>query len=131
MDYNGLSKRNHPNEKDPYQVKVYDLIKENAYVKPYVLKNDDVSIIIQSNNLLSFKEKMQYWTPTRTKSTQLYPKGTELTVSKDKTFRNAPTTSSTKNQTFKKGQTYTIFENSIEYNNPANLSNGYKVQVSG
>ncbi|MFJ7684271.1 transglycosylase SLT domain-containing protein [Peribacillus butanolivorans] len=131
MAYNGLSKRNHPAEKDPYQVKVYDLIKENAYVKPYVLKKDDVSIIIQPNNLLSFKEKMQYWTPTSTKSTQLYPKGTKLTLIKDTTFRNMPTTSSTKKQIFKKGQTYTIFENSIEDNNPANLSNWYKVQVSG
>lgn len=131
MAYNGLSKRNHPAEKAPYQTKVYQVINEQAFVNPYIFTKNDVDIKINDNGILSFQNKLSYQTPKQTLSTQLYKKGASFTLKKDTLFRNQPSTTSSKKQTFKKGTKFTITESSIEDNNASNLFNWYKIQVSG
>ncbi|MFJ7745073.1 transglycosylase SLT domain-containing protein [Peribacillus sp. NPDC097295] len=131
MAYNGLSERNHPAAKAPYQAKVYQLISGQAFVNPYVFNKNDVKIEIKDNSILSFQNKMSYQTPKQTQSTQLYKKGTSLTLNKDTSFRNEPSTTSSKKQIFKKGTNFKIVESSIEDNNAANLFNWYKIQASG
>ena len=130
MAYNGLSERNHPAAKAPYQTKVYHLINQQAFVNPYVFTKDDVDIKV-NDSILNFQNKLSYQTPKQTKSTQLHKKGTSFTLKKDTLFRNEPSTTSSKKQTFKKKTTFKIVESSIEDNNAANLFNWYKVQVSG
>lgn len=131
MAYNGLSERNHPAAKAPYQAKVYQLISGQAYVTPYVFNKNDVDIKINDNGILSFNVEDILSTPKQTRSTQLYKKGTSLTLNKDTTFRNEPSTTSSQKQTLKKGTNFKIVENSIEDNNAANLFNWYKIQVTG
>ncbi|MFJ7832563.1 transglycosylase SLT domain-containing protein [Peribacillus sp. NPDC097284] len=130
MAYNGLSERNHPAAKAPYQAKVYHLINQQAFVNPYIFTKDDVDIKV-SDSILNFQNKLSYQTPKQTKSTQLHKKGASFTLKKDTLFRNEPSTTSSKKQTFKKGTTFKIVESSIEDNNAANLFNWYKIQVSG
>ena len=130
MAYNGLSKRNHPAAEAPYQVKVYQLMKDQALVNPFMLTKNDVDIKI-NDGILSFQDKMSYNTPKQTRSTQLYKKGESFELQKDTTFRNEPSTISSKKQTFKKGTKYKILESSIEDNNAANLFNWYKIQATG
>ena len=131
MAYNGLSKVNHPAAKAPYQAKVYQVMNGQAFVDPYVFTKNDVDIKINDNSILSFQNKMSYQTPKQTPSTQLYKKGTSLTLKKDTLFRNEPSTTSSKKQTFKKGTKFKIVESSIEDNNAANLFNWYKIQAPG
>ncbi|MGE7778625.1 transglycosylase SLT domain-containing protein [Peribacillus sp. NPDC097264] len=130
MAYNGLSERNHPAANAPYQAKVYHLINQQAFVNPYVFTKDDVDIKV-NDNILNFQNKLSYQTPKQIQSAQLYKKGASFTLKKDTLFRNEPSTTSSKKQTFKKGTTFKIVESSIEDNNAANLFNWYKVQVSG
>lgn len=133
MAYNGLSYRNNPLvSASPYQVKVYTYMNDRALVSPYVLKKEELKISKdEETGLLSFKEKMNYTTETKTISTQSYTKGKSIKITGSANFRKSPSTSGTKIRVLPSGSTVTIIEGPIEDSSTANLFNWYKVSVKG
>ncbi|WP_409302930.1 transglycosylase SLT domain-containing protein [Peribacillus sp. SCS-155] len=133
MAYNGLSSTNDPNQAKgiPYQVRVYNYIINNGQVKPYLLKKEEVKITKNATSgILSFQDKMQYTTPKKTLSTQLYKMGETFELKIQLRFRSTPTTSS-KESYSPKGTKITIIDGPYEDDKVANFFNWYKVKTVG
>ena len=129
MAYNGLSARNHPSSKFPYQIKVYSQLKTGALTDPYVLTEKELKITIKEG-LLSF-DRMSYTTGRQTPSTQLYQTGTKIKLKQDIRIRTEASTGSKSSKVLKKGTTVTITGRGYEDSNTANLYNWYKIKASG
>ncbi|MBL5813251.1 transglycosylase SLT domain-containing protein [Bacillus sporothermodurans] len=127
MAYNGLSTKNDPNKvTKPYQLKVYENMKNRTLMNPEIVKKQDV---IFTGNPVKLKTT-PIKTKLKTKSTQFYKKNDRVTISASANFRTKPTTKSTR-KSFPKGTKVTILGGAIEDDSPANLFTWYKVSVSG
>ncbi|QQZ10245.1 transglycosylase SLT domain-containing protein [Heyndrickxia vini] len=127
MAYNGLSTKNDPNKvTKPYQLKVYENLKNRTLMSPEIIKKQDVIFTGNPAKLKTTAIK----TKLKTKSTQFYKKNNRVTISSSANFRTKPTTNSTR-KTFPKGTKVTILSGAIEDDSSANLFVWYKVSVSG
>ncbi|MGE8203661.1 transglycosylase SLT domain-containing protein [Heyndrickxia sp. NPDC080065] len=129
MAYNGLSdKINDPNKAaNPYQIKVYEYMKNRTFMDPDIVKPKDAAFTV---NPLHF-DKMEVVTDYQTKSTQLYKKNDQITISSTANFRTIPSTVNNTPKAFPKGTKVTILDDPIEDDNPANLFIWYKVSIAG
>lgn len=129
MAYNGLFTTNNPNgvNNKPYQLKVYDYMKNRTLMEPEIVNKKDADFTI---NPLKFV-KMKVETIKQTKSTQLFKVNAKVTITSNANYRSQPTTINNTPKLLRKGSKVTILSGPIEDDNQANLFIWYKVSISG